>query len=259
MHRNCRKALLIAGLLGLLASAPSPGADAPSTKEKDPKAAQALPGWGEAVDPEGDCKFDLDTAAGALTIVVPGKTHILSAELRQMKLGAPRVLADVRGDFEAKVRVVGAIKPSGAATLPRYAPYHGAGLLIWQDRDNYIRLERAGGSARGKATFYANYELRKEGKLAASHGLAIPDGPLFVRLQRRGPKVVGAISRDGKDWTELPPLEAELNERVKVGVLAVSSSAKPLKARLEGLRVAPIASEEPPAAKGEAGGASGGR
>src|SRR5689334_266420 len=142
MHRNRRVALFVVGLAGLLAAAPSPGADAPSTKEKDPKAAQVLAGWGEAVDPEGDCRFDLDTATGALTIVVPGKTHILSAELRHMKLGAPRVLADARGDFEAKVRVAGAIKPSGAATLPRYAPYHGAGLLIWQDRDNYVRLER---------------------------------------------------------------------------------------------------------------------
>ena len=76
-----------------------------------------------------------------ITIIVPGTPHLLSAELGRMN--APRLLRDMHGDFDALVRVGGVFHTSGRATVREYAPYHGAGILLWQDEDNYIRLEIA--------------------------------------------------------------------------------------------------------------------
>jgi hypothetical protein len=33
-----------------------------------------------------------------------------------------------------------------------YAPYHGAGLVIWQNPENYVRLEIAAGIQHGKGS-----------------------------------------------------------------------------------------------------------
>ncbi len=38
-----------------------------------------IPGWGTAVDPDGDCRFELKNST--LTITAPGPAHDLSAEL----------------------------------------------------------------------------------------------------------------------------------------------------------------------------------
>ncbi len=97
--------------------------------------------WGHAVDPDADCNFEMDTSEDKLRIIVPGKTHILSAEIGQVN--APRILRDLKGDFDLRVRVGGTSRPGGRATTTVYSPYHGAGLVIWQDEENYVRLEIA--------------------------------------------------------------------------------------------------------------------
>ena len=97
--------------------------------------------WGDAVDPDGDCQFELDPREDKVRIIVPGKTHILSAEIGHVN--APRLLRDIKGDFDLIVRVAGTSNPGGKATTTVYSPYHGAGLLIWQDEENYVRLEIA--------------------------------------------------------------------------------------------------------------------
>ena len=66
--------------------------------------------------------------------------------------------------------------PRGRATTTQYTPYHGAGILLWQDPENYIRLEIAADLRKGKIYPYANFELRQAGLLASSRGLKIKDG-----------------------------------------------------------------------------------
>ena len=63
------------------------------------------------------------------------------------------------------------------------------------------------------------------------------DGARYLRLERRGGEIHGAVSSDGSHWTLLPSLTANLKDRVKVGVVVVNSASKTLKAGFEELQV----------------------
>ncbi|MFI5387958.1 MAG: hypothetical protein ACHQ50_17765, partial [Fimbriimonadales bacterium] len=81
------------------------------------------------------------------------------------------------------------------------------------------------------------YELRVGGRLAMSHGIAIEDRSLFLKLQRQGRSFSAWYSRDGRHWVQLGRVDATLDERVEVGVAAVNSSARTLSAELDRLSV----------------------
>jgi regulation of enolase protein 1 (concanavalin A-like superfamily) len=235
LHPRCLSVLLAAASLLI----------APATAEEPKSASSITPGqakmpkpggWGEVVDPDGDCKFDFDADKGRLTIAVPGKPHLLSAEAKNLRMNAPRVLRNVQGDFEARARVVGTIRPANVPTAS-YAPYHGAGLLVWQDAGTYVRLERAMVVTSGRFTPYANFEFRKDGRLEVSVGQEIPDGPTFLRLERRGGEIRAAVSQDGSRWTLFAPIDARLGDSLQVGLAAISSAKKALRAEIEGFAV----------------------
>ncbi len=192
--------------------------------------------WGDAIDPDRDCKFELEPREDKVRISVPGKTHILSAEIA--RVNAPRILRDIKGDFDVSVRVAGTRQPGGKPTTNLYPPYHGAGLLIWQDEDNYVRLEIAADLYYRKPRPYVNFEYRERGALAASSGIRNTDGSNQLRLRRRGDEIYASFGPEGLRWTSFSPLIAKLNDRLKVGVTAINSSTKPLTAELEGFQVA---------------------
>jgi regulation of enolase protein 1 (concanavalin A-like superfamily) len=195
-----------------------------------------IPGWGRVIDPWGDCEVSLDRENARLTIRLPGTPHVLSAEVPQLPMNAPLVVRRVRGDFTAGIRVRGRLEPGGSRTT-HYDPYHGAGLIVWQDSSNYLRLERAVGFIKGRHHPYVNYELREGGALAVTRGFAIEEGSLFLKLRRQGNAFSAWYSRDGRRWVELGRVDATFAERVEVGVIAVNSSTRALSAELEMLNI----------------------
>ncbi len=210
-------------------------ADHGQVPEVEARTARGNEAWGDAVDPDGDCKFELEPREDKVRIIVPGKTHILSAEIG--RVNAPRILRDIKGDFDVTVRVAGTDHPGAKATTTLYSPYHGAGLVIWQDQENYVRLEIATDLQHGKPRPYVNFEYRKDGALAATSGLKNGDGSNHLRLRRRGDEIYASFGPDGVRWNSFPPLTAKLNDRLKVGVAAINSSTKTLTAELEALVV----------------------
>jgi regulation of enolase protein 1 (concanavalin A-like superfamily) len=152
-------------------------------------------------------------------------------------MNAPRIVHEITGEFEVRVRVTGTSHPDGKATTNSYRPYHGAGILLWQDPENYVRLEIAADLRKGRVFPYANFELRQAGRLAVSQGHKIVDSTSYLRLERRGGEIHGAVSSDGSHWTPLPSLIANLNDHVKVGIVVVNSASKTLKAGFEELQV----------------------
>jgi regulation of enolase protein 1 (concanavalin A-like superfamily) len=191
-----------------------------------------LPGWGRVLDPSRDCEVSLDGESNRLKVTVPGTPHVLSAEDPGLPMNAPRVVRPVRGDFTADVRVLGRLEP-GRSRTTHYDPFHGAGLIVWQDRSNYLRLERAVGYIKGRPHPYLNYELREGGRLAVSHGITVEDGPLSLKLRRQGRAFSAWYSRDGRRWARIARVDATLDERVEVGVGVVNSSARTLTAELD--------------------------
>jgi regulation of enolase protein 1 (concanavalin A-like superfamily) len=209
---------------------------AASAAAEDGARLHEVPGWGRVLDPWRDCDVALDPASDRLKIKVPGTPHVLSAEAPELPMSAPRVVRRVRGDFTAVVRVLGRLEP-GRSRTTHYAPYHGAGLIVWQDPSNYLRLERAVGFINGRHHPYVNYELREGGRLAMSHGITIEDHSLYLKLRREGRVFSAWYSRDGRRWAALTSCDAGFDERVEVGVIAVNSSGRVLSAELERLRI----------------------
>ncbi len=182
-----------------------------SKPAKPEKGIGRLADLSDVIDPDGDCDVVADRETNRATILVPGTAHLLSAELGRMN--APRILGDIQGDFEVRLKVTGTSHPGGKATTSQYAPYHGAGILLWQDPENYVRLEIAADLRKGKVFPYANFELRRAGLLAVTQGLKIEDDASYLRLERRGDEVRGAFSPDGDHWTLFSPMIVELKDQ----------------------------------------------
>ncbi len=72
-----------------------------------------------------------------------------------------RVLQELKGDFIAQVKVTGEFKPGATSTIPGRLSYHGAGLLVVADKDNYISLHRGCVFINDRMRHYANFELRE--------------------------------------------------------------------------------------------------
>ncbi len=196
-------------------------------------------GWGDAFDTVGDCA--IKGGGAVLRIEVPGTLHDLSVE--HGKVSAPRVLRAVEGDFVAEVTVVGKLEPGGDRTSIYALPYHGAGLLVWLDRDNFIRLERAA-ILRGNGFFpYVNLEQRSSASMTSSTGAAAPEGPIWLRLERQGSTVMASYRVEGQDWVRIRgSLRTRWwGESLKVGVAAVNTATVPLAAEFKELKIETLA------------------
>ncbi len=193
--------------------------------------------WGTIADPDKDCT--VKEQKGALTITVPATGHDLGVEHQLMN--APRVLRKVTGDFTVEVLVSGRVEAEAPATLTDRLPFMGAGLLLWQDENSYIRLERACFVNRmGNREYYASFELRKDGKVdrfADSTDLPLLNKDQYLRLERRGDNILAAISEDGKKWVSLNPMTVEFPKDLQVGVAAVNTSAKVLDVQFKSFKV----------------------
>lgn len=195
---------------------------APIPKETDAEKLAKL--FGTPVDPLKDCKFTLDGTK--LTLTAGKGDHDLAVEAKEMN--APRVVKEIEGDFSVSVKVSGEY-PKGAkgATEKRTIVFYGAGILVWEDEKNYVRLEKAYiDSLNGTpVNCYGSWELRAGGEWVRrgtneDFKMDAKD-PAYLKLARKGNKFTAAISTDGKKWTELEEIEAEMGKKVKIGVCAV--------------------------------------
>ncbi len=184
-----------------------------------------LEGWGMAIDPDGDVKRD--ATSKSLTLVIPGTLHDLVADIG--KFNAPRILRPVETDFTALIKVDGSFKPGGKSTKEKTYPLNTGGLVLWKDSDNYIFILRTAMLGKGgKLNTMVMFEEREAGHRGATHNQVMPPGPVSLRLERRGSKIVGSVSGDGVSWKALKPMDTTWADGpVKVGVLATNTSSEP--------------------------------
>jgi regulation of enolase protein 1 (concanavalin A-like superfamily) len=201
----------------------APQAAAPAPRE--------LAGWGVVVDPDQDCKFT--PAEGALTLDVPAALHDLGGRLG--KFNAPRVVLEVEGDFVLTVKVGGDFRPGLESTSPWNVPYLGAGLLVWSDSENFIRLERVAMVKGGGVLPHVASLAQVGGTSGAPYGAPLPEGGCYLRVERVGGRVVSAFSGDGTAWKQFKPRDVAWPGKLKVGVVAISTSSRPFRAQFEEL------------------------
>lgn len=180
--------------------------------------------WNQTVDPDGDCK--VQDADDKLTITIPAKHHVLEAV--SGRANSPRRLLDIDGDFTVQVRVGGDFTPAPASSDGERFSWIGAGLILWVDDNTFLRLERAGWYGRKPSTLYANWEVRENSKwIETKHNFAgLSAAETYLRLERRGKQILPSYSEDGQNWINVKPWDIEIPAKVKIGVLAGSTTGR---------------------------------
>jgi tetratricopeptide (TPR) repeat protein len=211
------------------APAPPPLATAPSGQSV---------AWGVFVNEDGaarvtaqDNRIAIQSAAGA---------YDLSAEIDNVN--APRLLRPVEGDCVAQVTVTRPPRPSASRASARRVAFNGAGLLLWQDDRNYVRLEFAAYVGGTGTVRYALFEQRKNGQPVGGLAQAdkrLEDGPAALRLERHDHTLSAFVRQGGKDWTPIGEFREDLAPKLYVGLAAVNSTQALFLAEFEDFTIFP--------------------
>jgi regulation of enolase protein 1 (concanavalin A-like superfamily) len=131
-------------------------------------------GWGNPIDPDKDCKIKRDK--DALTIEMPGTNHDYDAYRK--RFNAPRLLSDLKGDFDVQVRVHIDSRTSAQSTVKGQPSFVSAGFLL-------IHAETAnGGDEHGRAATLCDrmeYALIRQGIRAEGYA------PVLAEPRRNNP------------------------------------------------------------------------
>lgn len=193
------------------------------------KTAEATTDWGTVTDPGNDCEFN--TTIEKLSITVPATNHDLTPDAGQK---APRVLKKVSGAFTVQVKVTADFMP-GKKSVGKNRPFNGAGILIWQDEKNYLRIERNAywidqqilNCYPPLIAYWNNNQQIQEINTNPTTANFFQGKSTWLRANRQGPNVTVSISHDGKTWTEMKRFRVNLADQLMVGVAAVNTSNQP--------------------------------
>lgn len=177
-----------------------------------------IDGWGQLIDPDGDCRFDVGRDSVVVTFG-PGP-HSLGAENGQMN--SPRIVRSISGDFSVSTVVSGNLP---LPELPR--AYVSGGLILMLDQRNYIRLERASFILNGKKSFYTNFEQRIDAERTRMGQFADfelqADSAVELRLEVRDGTVRGLVRQVGDEWHEMGTAQIGAGGTLLTGVSGVKT------------------------------------
>ncbi len=159
-------------------------------------------GW-NWIDPLGDSNYQLDPQSGQLRISTPSGNHDLF-----INSNAPRLLQSFTGDFTIRTKV----------TLTAQFDYQGAGLIVWQDADHYLRLE-LGGAARSINYIHnlnGNYFDLNPDPLTGLTGA-------YLEITRVGNRFTTAYSLDGVTWYPLHSVNYAAPATLSAGLSLINS------------------------------------
>jgi regulation of enolase protein 1 (concanavalin A-like superfamily) len=203
----------------------------------DDKKPQEIKGWGTVVDPAGDCK--VTERDGKVTITVPKTHHDLNPTPNYNNVLAPRVLQEVEGDFTVQVKVDAFPRPKARTPSSKAGiSFVAAGLVVWQDEKNFVRLLRAANGDRGN--LFGHLEVYRDGKFVGDgYVMNINDKATYLKLTRKGDAFAFAVSADGKEWAEVKGRgkgigEIALSKKLKVRVAATNATRKEFAPVFEG-------------------------
>ena len=181
---------------------------------------------------------------------------MLAPEVRKQKKplnNAPMSLIDVKGDFMTLVSVTGDMNPGlDALTLPDGVTYldvrgqtkkkppgtfQGAGLILFQDEFNYLRLERTSFTMNGKPILEQKIliEVVKNGRhMIDPIYLDVPEDEMMLGIARRNGRVSCLIVVGNRFGLGTRELLVDFKDNVQVGLSASNVSQKPLDAQFQG-------------------------
>ena len=168
-------------------------------------------GW-ETIDPEKKNPAAFETSGGVLKLRIPS-----GKDLYGENMTAPRLLKTVKGDFEIETRV---------KFLPTQ-DYQGAGILIFRNDNNYLRLERAFGGVGGGESGI-RFDKREDEiyePVATQIKFPTPVDEVELKIRRAGKEFTAFWRQAGKaDWYEVGRVLNSYPETVQIGLIGVSSA-----------------------------------
>jgi regulation of enolase protein 1 (concanavalin A-like superfamily) len=183
-------------------------------------------GW-EMIDPEKANPSGFETKDGVLKLRIPS-----GKDLYGENMTAPRFLKSVKGDFEVETRV-------------KFSPsqdYQGAGILIFRNDNNYLRLERAyGGIGGGESGI--RFDKREDEiyeSVAATDKFRTPAREVELKFRRVGKEFTAFWREAGKtEWVEVGKVTNSYPETVQLGLIG-ASTADEITAEFSFIRLLPV-------------------
>ena len=170
------------------------------------------PGW-SWVD-EDSTHWSLSAAPGALRIITQGQSLYNADKPKNLLLRDA-----LAGDFEIMTKV----------TFDPQRDFQQAAILIYQDEDNFVLLNRGFCGVEGCPGGGVFMENEMNGETLFDNPgprAAVSLQMTWLRLQKAGTTYTGFYSADGQRWTELGRVENPL-QPTKVGLTANNSNADP--------------------------------
>ena len=148
-------------------------------------------------------------------------------------------MAEVEGDFLAYVQVDGDIDPGSTRRTDARGhrlpfSFQGAGLLLYQDKDNFVRLERACMAQGASLVRELLVEVVRGGTEFDYYYIALPGDPLGALdlfLIRRKGRVTCMFSHDGRSLLAFRDFSLDYPAKIKIGLTASNLSRKPFTAK----------------------------
>jgi len=150
------------------------------------------------------------------------------------RTNAPRVLQEVTGPFDVQVKVTQHFTTTGAKTLlTGRNPYQDAGLLLWMDDRNNLKLAPAQAGRGGKSFRYFNLEFRHEGEKGE---IPLPKEAIgllraktfYLRFQIHKDQTTASVSGDGEKWFSATLPAEGRPEKMQVGLMAENNTTSPM-------------------------------
>jgi len=169
------------------------------------------------IDPGSDANYGLGVRPGFLRISTPSNNDLIQGN----NYDAPRLLRWVSGDFD--IRTLVEISPTNN--------YEGAGILIWQDDNNFLRLEYGyGGLSAAESAHGIVFDRQANGKFEAV--VPIKDVPTTVtqvelRVQRAGNQFTTYWRKPDGFWQKVGTTTMQLAPQVEAGLVVIAQHKLP--------------------------------
>ena len=181
-------------------------------QENAPAAGNLPAGWRWIGGEAGSTPVKYEARGGALRFEVPAERDFYGENRT-----APRLMRKVTGDFELETRL----------NFDPREDYQGAGLLIYRNDNNYLRLERGFGGVGGGENG-VRFDLREDEiyePLATPERFPTTARTVELRISRTGRKLTAFWREPGGDWKEVGSYNSNYPETIEVGLIACNTAA----------------------------------
>jgi regulation of enolase protein 1 (concanavalin A-like superfamily) len=141
-------------------------------------------------------------------------------------------MQEITALFDMQVKVTQHFAPGDASSTAGRNYYQGAGLLVWMDDANNLKLTPAQGARDGKMYRFFNLEFRHEGQrgempLPKEATSLLRARTFYLRLQIHEDQTTASVSGDGVKWfSKSLPGSGKLG-KVRVGLITENNAALP--------------------------------